>query len=146
MNWHSMKRRQTLGAMAGSLIPLAGCLSGLGLGSESGVILTRLSIVNSSKSSHTVTVVVLYDGKTVHSQEYNVGPKKGNVLGGQLIDIAPADKPREVEIRAAMGNQIRVEHFPEEHEKACIKVQVGIESNRRLTFWQANDGTECFEE
>lgn len=134
-----------LGVIPGAVLPITGCLSGLGLSDEPGFVLTRLSIQNASETARTVTVTVLYDGTTVHAQEYDAGRKKGNRLGGEVIDAPPADQPVDIEIRAAMGEQIRVFDPTEMDDDACIMVMVRIERNGRLTFLSSNEGTDCLD-
>jgi hypothetical protein len=140
-----MNRREMIGGLAGALVPFTGCLSSIGGGSgEMGVILTNLSINNKTNTSQMVAVSVLYDGEWVFSQTYNIGPKKGNVAGGQVIDIPPANEPGKVEIHAAMNDQIKVRRLAERYEAACLQVQIWIESTERLTFKIDNKGTACF--
>jgi hypothetical protein len=140
-----MKRRLVLGTVAGTLLPLGGCLSELGLRSEdAGVVLTRISIENDSKSSHTVTVNVLYDGEIGHSKEYEVGPREGDVLGGQVINADPPDKPGEVVVRAETADQREEIDLTDRYGEACAIVQVWIESNGELMILTGNEGTECF--
>lgn len=75
MSNNHVDRRSMLRIIVGGCIPIAGCLSGPLLEEEpEGVILTRLSVANNSKQHREVMVTVLYDGETVHSQEYSVEP------------------------------------------------------------------------
>lgn len=90
--------------------------------------------------------MVLYDGTTVHSQEYDVGPKEGKVLGGTVIDISPPEQPVDIEIRAAMGEQIRLFERTETDEDACLVVSVWIEESGRLTFLSRTEGTDCLDD
>jgi hypothetical protein len=104
-----------------------------------------LSINNESATSRTVAVSVLYSEETVLSKEYKISPKKGNVVGGRVIDVPSVNEPGKVEIRAAMNDQIKVLHLEEQYEAACLQVQVWIESTGVLTFRTGKKGTACFE-
>ncbi|UPM41944.1 hypothetical protein [Halocatena salina] len=140
-----MDRRTMLGVVSGVVLPITGCLSTFESEAETGVVLSELLVENASDTARTVTVVVLYDGTTVHSQEYDVGPKEGTVLGGTVIDIRPPEQPVDLEIRAAMGEQIRLFEPAEPDDTTCIKVHVWIERSGRLTFLSSSEEANCLD-
>lgn len=131
-----MNRRSMLRVLIGGCIPIAGCLSGPILEEPpEGVILTQLSIDNDSKQHHEVMVTILYDSENVHSQEYSVEPREGNVMGGQILDIPRADSLGRVEIRASMNSQEKVTNLNEQYDEGCVRMIVLIEeSGGKLTF------------
>lgn len=137
-----MKRRAVLSTVAGSLF-VTGCVSGLGFGSDPrGVVITRLSIDNFTRSSHAVALEVVSDGDV--SKTYAIGPRRGDVLGGQVIRTDLPTEPSETVIRAEMGEESAETNLAEQFEEACLKVMVVIERNASLSVWWSNDGTECF--
>lgn len=135
--------------IVGGCIPVAGCLSGPLLKEDpEGVILGKLSIGNRSKQHHEVTVTVLYDGETAHSQKYSVGPREGKMMGGQILDIPHADSPGSVEIRASMDDhQERVTNLDKVYDEGCIRVMIHIERNgSRISFLTNREPRNCPDE
>ena len=140
-----MRRRDALSTVAGSAAALTGCLSTVGIGSQpAGVVITRLSIENYTQATHEVSLEVVSNNDTVLSKTYDIDPRKGNVLGGQVIDANLPAEPSEVVIRAEMGNQRAEADLAERYNKACSKVMILIERDGRLAIFSSNEGAECF--
>ncbi|MFH5800547.1 hypothetical protein [Haladaptatus sp. CMAA 1911] len=141
-----MKRRTLLASAAGTSVAITGCVSNLGRKSKNrGVVLTKLSIENDSRVSRTVAVKVIHDDTTILSSEYEAGPRRGDVLGGQVIEADFPTEPGDVAIRAEMGTERAAVDLADETGNGCSNVQIWIESNGTLAIFTSNEGTACFE-
>lgn len=138
-------RREALGAFGGLSVTSSGCLSTVGFRSENGgVVVTRLSIENNSENSYEVLLEVTANVVRIHSDRYAIGPRDDGALGGQVVDAGLPAEPSPVVIRAETDGRSAEIDLTDRYDNRCVAVQTWIESDGRLTFWTADQGTDCY--